>query len=78
MATAGSGDVLSGIMAAIFGWGHSDNVTLAAAAAYIAGCAGELAQQKSCDISMTASDTAKSVSEAISNLQGKRLFQMGE
>lgn len=70
MATAGSGDVLSGILAAIFGWGNSDNVTLTAAAAYIAGVAGELAQSKSCDISMTASDTAKNISEAVTSLQG--------
>ena len=69
MATAGSGDVLSGIMAAIFGWGNAEPMTLAAAAAYIAGLAGEAAQAKSCDISMTASDTAKCIPEVISRLQ---------
>lgn len=71
MATAGSGDVLSGVMAAVFGWGHEkyDNVTLAAAAAYIAGLAGEKAQAESCDISMTASDTARCIAAVISDIQ---------
>ena len=69
MATAGSGDVLSGIMAAVFGWGKMDKVSLAAAAAYIAGCAGMKAQEKSSDISMTASDTAKAVAEVITDLR---------
>lgn len=71
MATAGSGDVLSGVMAAVFGWGHQryDNVTLAAAAAYIAGLAGEKAQDESCDISMTASDTARCIASVIKGIQ---------
>lgn len=72
MATAGSGDVLSGIMAAVFGWGKMNSVTLTAASAYIAGCAGMKAQEKSCDISMTASDTAKAVAEVITDLRNSK------
>ena len=71
MATAGSGDVLSGVMAAMFGWGvkNYDNLTLAAASAYIAGLAGEKAQAESCDISMTASDTARCIASVIKDIQ---------
>lgn len=75
MATAGSGDVLSGILSAICSWavtiGHrqkkEDALLLAVAAgAYINGRAGEIAQAKSNPISMTAGDTANSIKDAIS------------
>lgn len=73
MATAGSGDVLSGILAAICSWadpananGTSDLLLAVAAGAYINGKAGEIAQAKSNPISMTAGDTAGSISDAIS------------
>lgn len=66
MATAGSGDVLSGIIAAICGWKACEDVTFAtAAAAYIAGVAGEIAEKQFGDISMTASDTADAIPKAI-------------
>ncbi len=65
MATAGSGDVLSGIMAAVCGYG-GENVTLsAAAAAYINGFAGELAQKENGAVSMVAGDTAGHVADAV-------------
>ena len=78
MATAGSGDVLSGILAAICSWaptlvnlgnehGKEDTLLLAVAAgSYINGRAGEIAQTKSNPISMTAGDTADSIKDAIS------------
>lgn len=78
MATAGSGDVLSGILAAICSWaltivnrgneqGKEDTLLLAVAAgSYINGRAGEIAQAKSNPISMTAGDTAGSIKDAIS------------
>ena len=79
MATAGSGDVLSGILAAICSWAHptkdkdcnctTDNEDLlfaVAAGAYVNGRAGEIAQAKSNPISMTAGDTANSIKDAIS------------
>ncbi|MBR2529469.1 MAG: NAD(P)H-hydrate dehydratase, partial [Lachnospiraceae bacterium] len=56
MATAGSGDVLSGIMSAVTSF-VSDKCLAAAVAAYINGAAGELAAEKYGDISMTAGDT---------------------
>lgn len=67
MATAGSGDVLSGILSALAP--NTDNLTLAAAAAaYINGAAGELAQNKRSDVSMTASDTASCIAEVIESI----------
>lgn len=70
MATAGSGDVLSGIVAAICGY-NEDNLTKAvAAAAYVNGYAGCLAQEKYGDISMVASDTVGCIPEAIKNIRG--------
>lgn len=78
MATAGSGDVLSGILAAICSWaptlvnlgnehGKEDTLLLAVAAgSYINGRAGEIAQAKTNPISMTAGDTAGSIKDAIS------------
>lgn len=67
MATAGSGDVLSGILTGIFG--YSDLTPLSAACgAYIAGRAGELAQQENNAISMIASDTVRCIGKAISEI----------
>ncbi len=68
MATAGSGDVLSGILAAVCGY-NKDNLLLATAAtAYMTGLAGEKASSKYGDISMIASDTASFIPEAIMEL----------
>ena len=79
MATAGSGDVLSGILSAVCSYLPSTNInhmdgsaidlTLAVAAgAYINGKAGELAQEKYGSISMIASDTVASIPGIIRNL----------
>lgn len=67
MATAGSGDVLAGILTGMLGYSPADPLT-AACGAYIAGFAGELAQQASNPFSMIASDTVAHISEAISTL----------
>ena len=64
MATAGSGDVLSGILAAMCGY-CGDRLLAAAAAAFVNGYAGELAEQESNAIAMTAGDTARKVKDAI-------------
>ena len=64
MATAGSGDVLSGVLAGLLGWSACTPLT-AACGAYLAGLAGELAQAEKGDISMVASDTAAMLPEAI-------------
>ena len=64
MATAGSGDVLSGVASAVCS--YTDDLTAAAAAAaYVNGKAGESAQRKRGSISMIASDTVASISDVI-------------
>ena len=67
MATAGSGDVLSGLLTALCGY-NEDPFLAAAAAAYINGRAGELAAARYGDISMTAGDTAAFIAEAVKEL----------
>lgn len=67
MATAGSGDVLSGIMAALC-VNAEDLVLAAAAGAYINGAAGELAQSRRSDVTMTSADTAACVAEVIEEI----------
>ena len=64
MATGGSGDVLSGIIAAVAGY-SDDKLLAAAGAAYINGLAGELAEADTNPVSMTAGDTAGHVAGAI-------------
>lgn len=64
MATAGSGDVLSGILAGLLGYNAPTSKTVACGA-YIAGLAGELAQSESNPISQTAGDTASHIPQAI-------------
>ena len=67
MATAGSGDVLSGILSALCV--NADDLVLAAAAgAYINGTAGELAQSRRSDVTMTAADTAMCVADVIDTI----------
>jgi len=63
MATAGSGDVLSGIVSAVASY-NDDSLLATAAAAYINGLAGELAGEKNM-ISMIASDTILCIKDAI-------------
>ena len=67
MATAGSGDVLSGILVGLLGYSPATARTVACGA-YLAGMAGELAEADSNPISMTASDTVAHISKAISML----------
>ncbi len=84
MATAGSGDVLSGILAAVCyrkepvkaayntsetaAQGSNGLLFSAASAAWINGAAGELAQSRRSAVTMTASDTAKCAAEVIESL----------
>ena len=67
MATAGSGDVLSGILSALC-VNAEDLVLAAAAGAYINGAAGELAQSRHSDVTMTSADTAACVAEVIEKI----------
>lgn len=76
MATAGSGDVLSGIAAAVISNSAAIDATSAqnpyclalACAAYINGVAGELAQRDETPLSMVASDTVKHIRAAVKNI----------
>ena len=78
MATAGSGDVLSGIIAAVCaGAGRGDPVAAAAAAAYLNGLAGEIAEKKYGDVSMLAGDTADAIPAAVAALR-KGSFTVGQ
>jgi len=65
MATAGSGDVLSGILSAVCAANPSRLLHAAAAAAWINGRAGEIAQSRNGDVSMIASDTAQAVRDVL-------------
>ncbi len=67
MSTAGSGDVLSGILAGLLGSRPVSPLTIACGA-YIAGLAGELAEADSNPISMLASDTVSHISPAVTQL----------
>ena len=69
MATAGSGDVLSGILAGMLGYQEANVLTIASGA-LLAVTAGELAQEKFTDISMKASDTIEMIPEAIKIIRG--------
>ncbi|MCQ2771942.1 MAG: NAD(P)H-hydrate dehydratase [Bacilli bacterium] len=69
MATAGSGDVLSGILSGILGYSRESLDLGVASAAYINGLAGEIAQSEYGDIGMVSSDTARCVSKAIKKIQ---------
>ena len=69
MASGGSGDVLSGVLAAVCAAHPGESVKAAAAAAWINGRAGEIAQNKNGDVSMTAGDTATAVPEVFRELR---------
>lgn len=64
MATAGSGDVLSGILIGLLGYKTPDIKTVAFAA-YINGLAGELAEKQKSSVTMLARDTSLCLSRAI-------------
>lgn len=68
MATAGSGDVLSGIITSLLGQHPENPFEMTCLGAYINGIAGELAEKENGAISMVAGDTAKSVIDAIKKI----------
>ncbi len=68
MATAGSGDVLSGIISSIVGYNINNILLAVAVSAYINGLAGEIAESINGQISMISSDTANCVKLAINKI----------
>lgn len=68
MATAGSGDVLSGILVGLLGY-NEPNILTVATGAYLNGMAGEIAESKYTDISMVAGDTVRCIPEAIKKIR---------
>ena len=64
MATAGSGDVLTGIIAAFLGEGL-DAFSAAKYAVYLHGLAGDLAAQEKTQLGMIASDIINNIPAAI-------------
>lgn len=71
MATAGSGDLLSGVIAALLAWSNEDLLLSVAAGAHICGVAGEIAARRVGTISQLASDTASALPEAIQTITQK-------
>ena len=65
MATAGSGDVLAGILSAVAAIHPDDLLFAAAGACYINGAAGELAAEKLGTVSMLATDTAACIPDVL-------------
>ena len=68
MATSGSGDVLSGILAGLLGY-LKYNLISVSAGAIINGLAGELAEEKNTDIGMIARDTISYIPDAIKKIR---------
>lgn len=69
MATAGSGDVLSGVLAGICGYVKDSELLLGVAAgAYLAGLAGEIASRDIPEAAMTAGDTVKAIPAAMKEI----------
>ena len=71
MATGGTGDVLAGMIAAWFGQ-LLDPEAASKLAVYLHGSAGDLAESEMGEVSLTASDVADAISEAILELTSKR------
>lgn len=68
MATAGSGDVLNGILAAVCAYNSDRLLEATATAAYVNGLAGELAERETNSVSMLSGDTARNVALAVSRI----------
>ena len=68
MATAGSGDVLSGILVGLLGYLPPTAFNVACGA-YLAGRAGEIAEEEKTAIGMVASDTVQAIPRAIAEIQ---------
>ena len=72
MATAGSGDVLCGILCGLFGYSKADAPLCAACGAYINGMAGEYAQAQTGPVGMLSSDTVGQIARAVRELTAQQ------
>jgi hydroxyethylthiazole kinase-like uncharacterized protein yjeF len=74
MATAGSGDVLSGLIAGLIAQFHPQQPmeTILAAAVFLHGFAGDLAVRRSGEMGLTASDIAAAIPKSILGIDGFR------
>ncbi len=72
MATSGSGDVLSGILAGMLAYNDYNLITISASI-MLNGLAGEIAEKNSTDISMLASDTINNISTAIKKIRNENV-----
>ncbi|WP_413853856.1 NAD(P)H-hydrate dehydratase [Candidatus Ruminimicrobium bovinum] len=69
MATAGSGDVLSGIIASVICNENNDLLLKTATAVYIHGLAGDFAAKNKTQVSMTASDIIENLPKAFRSIK---------
>ena len=67
MATAGSGDVLSGVITSFIGQGY-EPLSATIMAVYLHGLAGEIASNELGDESVLAGDIAKNIGRAVKTL----------
>ena len=68
MATAGSGDVLTGVILSLLAQGYSPE-NAAVAGVYLHGLAGDIAVSKSCYESLVAGDLADNLGNAFNRLK---------
>jgi NAD(P)H-hydrate epimerase len=73
MATAGSGDVLTGILLGLFSQGYSAKDTCMIGV-YLHGLAGDIAAQRECQESIIAGDIVNSISKAYKKIRGKKPY----
>lgn len=70
MATGGTGDILTGMMAAMLAQHKADPATAVIAAVYLHGLAGDIARDEMGEISMTATDLLMALPHAVLHAQG--------
>ena len=68
MATAGSGDVLTGILLSLLAQGYTPE-NAAVSGVYLHGVAGDIAAEESCYESLIASDIIKSLGKAFNKIR---------